>query len=300
LKLKVALIGIAFGVCCLSIVSCSEKQPSEYHVANKDVRYKVHEMGGGDRKPKSGNFITLNLQFSTVNDSIYYRSANSRKGGIDVIKMGRKKGGLEGAFKKLVEGDSVTLRCKTAKFYNDYLEEVIPSFMQNEPEMKLTFRLEKIQTAAEYEEQQQRLTNPDDEMEIEELVKLSKYLEAHNIDTTHLVHGIYVVKEEEGSGEFPVSGEMVRIRLEGRSLEGKLFFSSLEKDSLFEFQLGVQDQMVKGLEIGLRELKEGAKAKIIIPSQLGFSGKGSLEGIIPPYTTVIYNVEMIKIKRDEN
>ena len=43
-------------------------------------------------------------------------------------------------------------------------------------------------------------------------------------------------------------------------------------------------------------MKEGDKTKIIIPSQLAFGEYGSSTGLIPPFTTVIYNLEIIKVR----
>ena len=42
-------------------------------------------------------------------------------------------------------------------------------------------------------------------------------------------------------------------------------------------------------------MNEGEKAKFIIPSQLAYGGAGSSTGIIPPYTTVIYEIELVKL-----
>ena len=42
-------------------------------------------------------------------------------------------------------------------------------------------------------------------------------------------------------------------------------------------------------------MREGEKAKIIIPSQLAFGENGSSTGIVPPYTSVIYEVTMLKV-----
>ena len=65
-------------------------------------------------------------------------------------------------------------------------------------------------------------------------------------------------------------------------------------------KIGDPGQIIKGMDIGLRLMKEGGKAKIIIPSQLGFGDKGSSTGIVPPYTSLIYDVELINIFTNED
>ena len=46
----------------------------------------------------------------------------------------------------------------------------------------------------------------------------------------------------------------------------------------------------------LYKLKKGEKAKIILPSQLAFGDQGSSNGVIPPYTPLVYQIEIIDIK----
>jgi len=59
--------------------------------------------------------------------------------------------------------------------------------------------------------------------------------------------------------------------------------------------VGDTAQVITGLEIGIKKMREGGKAKIIIPSQLAFGENGSSTGIVPPYTSVIYEVTMLKV-----
>jgi FKBP-type peptidyl-prolyl cis-trans isomerase len=46
-------------------------------------------------------------------------------------------------------------------------------------------------------------------------------------------------------------------------------------------------------------MNEGAKAKFIIPSHLAYGEDGSSTGIIPPYTTVIYEIELLNLTKKQ-
>ncbi|PJB13827.1 MAG: peptidylprolyl isomerase, partial [Flavobacteriales bacterium CG_4_9_14_3_um_filter_32_8] len=59
---------------------------------------------------------------------------------------------------------------------------------------------------------------------------------------------------------------------------------------------GSPDQVIKGLEIAINGMKKGEKSKIIIPSQLAFGEEGSSTQIVPPFTTVIYELEIVNVK----
>ena len=61
------------------------------------------------------------------------------------------------------------------------------------------------------------------------------------------------------------------------------------------FKIGYSKQM-RGLNYAIKLLQIGDKAKIIIPSYLGFgiSGYGKL---VPPYSTLFLNVKLLNIKK---
>ena len=52
--------------------------------------------------------------------------------------------------------------------------------------------------------------------------------------------------------------------------------------------------MIAGLEDAIGRMREGQRALVILPSYLAWGEKGSSTGIIPPFTTVIYEVELLK------
>jgi len=62
----------------------------------------------------------------------------------------------------------------------------------------------------------------------------------------------------------------------------------------FQFVYGTEWQVVKGLEEAIGMMQEGEKALVILPSDLAFGSEGSSTGIIPAYTSLIFDVEIIK------
>jgi len=46
-------------------------------------------------------------------------------------------------------------------------------------------------------------------------------------------------------------------------------------------------------------MKKGEKSKIILPSYLGFGEQGSSDGKIPPYTPLLYEIELLNIEKNE-
>lgn len=90
----------------------------------------------------------------------------------------------------------------------------------------------------------------------------------------------------------PVEAGM-RIRMDYRIslLDGTLCYSS-DKDGPKEFQLG-RSQEISGLEQGLEMMREGEKARFIIPPHLAYGLLGD-EKRIPARSIIVYEVELLE------
>ena len=95
-----------------------------------------------------------------------------------------------------------------------------------------------------------------------------------------------------GTGAKPNSANKVKVHYEGSTIDGKVFDSSYERGEPIEFGLG---QVIKGWTEGLQLMSPGAKYKLYIPQDLGYGARGS-GAKIPPYSTLIFTVELISFQ----
>jgi len=96
-----------------------------------------------------------------------------------------------------------------------------------------------------------------------------------------------------GDGPQAESGKFVTVHYSGFLEDSTMFDSSVERDEPISFPVG-QGQVIPGWDEGLMLLKKGAKARFIIPPQLGY-GERELEKI-PANSTLIFDVELVDVQ----
>ena len=95
----------------------------------------------------------------------------------------------------------------------------------------------------------------------------------------------------EGTGKQPKATDTVRCHYEGRLLDGTIFDSSYKRNAPADFGL---QQVIAGWTEGVQLMAEGAKYRFYIPYMLAY-GEGGAGAMIPPFATLIFDVELIKV-----
>jgi FKBP-type peptidyl-prolyl cis-trans isomerase len=124
---------------------------------------------------------------------------------------------------------------------------------------------------------------------------LLQFLETNNIPQNATDNGLYIIPEKNGTGIEVAVGKTIEVSYKGYFLNGTCFDSITVKQPL-EFIYGNDMQVIAGIDVAIGKMKEGDKSKIIIPSHLAFGEKGSTNGLVPPFTTLLYELEILKVK----
>ena len=98
----------------------------------------------------------------------------------------------------------------------------------------------------------------------------------------------------EGNGKKAEKGKTVAVHYKGMLPDGTVFDSSYKRKEPIEFPLG-KGHVIEGWDEGIQLLKEGDKARFVIPSNLGYGSRGA-GGVIPPNATLIFDVELVQVK----
>lgn len=104
--------------------------------------------------------------------------------------------------------------------------------------------------------------------------------------------GLQYVVEKEGTGKQPKATDNVTVHYTGRLLNGKVFDSSVSRGEPLTFAL---NRVIPGWTEGLQLMKEGAKYVFFIPSDLAYGAHGAGNDI-PPHSTLIFEVELLKVE----
>lgn len=103
--------------------------------------------------------------------------------------------------------------------------------------------------------------------------------------------GLQYVVLQEGTGRSPKATDNVRCHYEGTLIDGSVFDSSYQRGEPADFPL---NGVIPGWTEGVQLMKEGAKYRFFIPYLLGYGERGAGSSI-PPYSTLIFDVELIKV-----
>ena len=124
-------------------------------------------------------------------------------------------------------------------------------------------------------------------------VKNEEYLaeNAKKDSVVTLPSGVQYKILKEGSGAQPVDSNQVVVNYEGKLIDGTVFDSSYQRNQPATF--GV-NQVIAGWQEALKLMPVGSVWEIYIPQEQGYGTRDM--GNIPPYSTLIFKVELLEIK----
>lgn len=121
-----------------------------------------------------------------------------------------------------------------------------------------------------------------------------KYLE-ENLKNSKVIQtpsGLQYEVLVEGTGRKPKATDTVKVHYEGFLTDGTVFDSSFQRGEPICFPLA---NVIAGWTEGLQLMAEGAKYRLYIPYELGYGEHGAGANI-PPYSTLIFDVELIEVQ----
>jgi FKBP-type peptidyl-prolyl cis-trans isomerase len=183
---------------------------------------------------------------------------------------------LSKTFKK---GDQLITTLKiTAVYKTD--EEANAAFNKNRLEQSASREKESL-------EQFRKDTASQNQMAIDNKI-IEDYLAKNNIQATKTDWGVYIQTIQPGQGPKPAVGQYANVKYAGKNLNGEPFDAGV-----YPLQIGVGGS-IKGFEDGVKQLSQGGKAVVYIPSRLGYGPNGSGPKI-QPNAILVFDLELLSI-----
>ena len=110
--------------------------------------------------------------------------------------------------------------------------------------------------------------------------------------TKTLPSGVVVTTRALGSGAQPSAADTVQVHYRGTLADGTEFDSSYKRNAPATFPLS---RVIPCWTQGMQELKVGGKAQLTCPAATAY-GAGGIPGVIPPNSTLTFEVELLAIQ----
>lgn len=302
LTILVLMMGTTFLTSCQKKTKVTEKDGIEYIYIKE-----------GKEKAPNGSFLLYNLKITNGMDSVIYSTYDQPFPGYLMANDSMPtQNGMDEIFLGLLKGDSIQFEATARTIFG----ENFPPSMRGEDAVKVSIGAFEIMDQAAIEAFFNQTMEAEDKKKAdraivliaEEAKKIEEYIKENGLNASKTASGLYYVIEQEGTGETVTPNTTMYVDYAGYLLDGKIFDTSIAEiakaNNIFNEQRPYEalpvtvgmGQVIPGWDEGLLLLKNGTKAKFIIPSPLGY-GENGAGSAIPANSILVFDVEVKNIQK---
>ncbi|MDE7091299.1 MAG: FKBP-type peptidyl-prolyl cis-trans isomerase, partial [Bacteroidales bacterium] len=218
-----------------------------------------------------------------------------------IIQVGEPefKGDLQEGVRLLHEGDSARFNIKADSIRARGMQ--LPEIVKET--LTYVIKVEQIVAEADFPAY---LEAKMAEADMAQQEAIAAYLQENNLNVEPTSDGLYFIRTQAGKGKAIQQGSPVKFHYVGRLLDGTIFDTSIkevaEENGLFHPMRNYEPlstmagtgQMILGMDEGLLMMRQGDKATLIIPFQLGYGDRDL--GPIPAYSPLIFEMEIVSVE----
>lgn len=279
----------------LLLVSCSK---GKYRKTPGGMPYQLFKGSSKDtQRIKAGDFIKVQLTrkikdstyFTTIGNLPVYMQVNNTTQPYDISEL----------WTSLRVGDSVVATQMIDTFIKRDPQSIPPQFRKGD---KITYYLKVLKIFATDSATRADYDKTNKEWKDGEISTIQKFLTDKKISAQKTSSGAFVEMINPGTGNLIDSGKYISVKYTGTSWSGKKFDSNT--DSAFghmeplSYVAGTPPgpgAMIKGFDEGVMLMKLGSKAKVYIPSMLGYAGSPN-SPLIKPFENLIFEIEILNVQ----
>jgi FKBP-type peptidyl-prolyl cis-trans isomerase FkpA len=268
----------------------------------RGVQYIIFTHNAGD-KIKQNDVITIDVIQKTDKDSVVSSTYTMGHPIKIQVQPSQALTDMMDIFPLLAASDSALVKMPSDSVFKGH-EESRPAFFPKGSYINFYMKVQKIQSLNDAIAER----NADiEKVKSQEGADAAKYIADNKLVVKTTPSGLKYVIIKTALKPKPLTGDTVSVNYTGKLTSGQVFDSSVEAVAKtsgldqpgrtyepIKFPVGT-GQVIKGWDEGLLLLHEGEKAIFIIPSALAYGNEGS--GPIPPASTLVFDVELVSVKR---
>ncbi len=277
--------------------SCKKDKTSDFITTELGFSFKHCVNNKNSYKAKQGDILYGEMEVR-LNDSVLLYSNFGKPERLFSI-IGTSKGSIDEFLLNLHIGDSAIIIIpadSTSKYVNNLV-------LRHGDKMYFYLKIQQIISQKEISEEDRVKI----EIEQREFDTIEQYIQKYSLKAEKQESGLYFINIVEGEGETPDYSDEVVVNYSVSTFDGKIIDTNIKSIALnagiysqdrryepFSFVLG-DDGLILGWTQGVSLMKKGGRAKLIIPSKLGY-GQNAY-GPIKPNSILIFDITLINIVR---
>lgn len=275
------------------LASCSNESNEfqGFSVTPTNIHYKLVKLGEGGEKAQPTNYITVSVAYRTLSDSLFFHGVRTFQ-----LTEPQFPGSIDECFTMLEKGDSAIFYVSANDFFTKTIETNTPRFIDPSSFLRVDILMLDILSEKQYQLDKEAFVHWIEDFGEYEKVILKQYLDTQTIDFEPTASGLHYIPIKKGEGNKIQVGDTITVHYEGRFFNGKYFDSTRKRNEPFQFVYGQKWQVIPGLEEAIGMMYPNEKSLFIIPSYLAFGQGGSSTGIVPAFTPVVFEVEIVEVK----
>lgn len=283
---------IIFTLMLLGLSACNN-----YSETESGLRYKFLQRGDKQLLPVIGDYLQCYYSITNSEDSIVYSNFGRTPDRILLVAPTHKGGDIMEALGTLSVGDSAQfLISADSFFFKTRMETNMPRYIKPGTDLKFIIKMDKRLNKFQVDS----LVNAEKIFRWEaEVMNIMAYVKKKGLvmqlDTATGIRVQFHAKAASDSAKAIRENSTVKFHFIGKLFDDTEYYNS--------YTMG-QPQIVRVMKeqfqpVGMYEMllmmKEGEKATFILPYDFGFGAKG-VEGMIPPFSTLVYEINILKVE----
>lgn len=282
MKIRSLLLPTLFCLICLSTISCRKHNGFKHD--SSGYYYHYFSCNENNEQPQTGDFVVVNMGLRTKDSVISPMTQNNML--VDELY----RGDIYCALRDMHLGDSATFIFDGPQFYEEFLG--MGDYPFGKSPIYVDIKLLKIMSKQDLEQAEERYQKYKKQIRHIEDSLILDYVAEYRFENKF--YGLYFTYNKRGSGPKAKVKQTVQILYRGRKLDNTVFENCTDSEHPLTFEIG-KDQVARGIDVIVQNMCVGDQVTVVLPSSYVFGEKGSEVFQIPPYTPLVYDVELLKI-----